>query len=75
MNANVAAQVRLHHHQRPFFCSIKCSSSLKGLKSHIILIRSSSISIARASFCCCCLLDDDDDDDGFFKNHHLSVKL
>ena len=35
MNANVAAQVRLHHHQRPFFCSIKCTSSLKD-SSHII---------------------------------------
>lgn len=74
MNANVAAQVRLHHHQRPFFCSIKCSSSLKGLITYNTL-RSSSSSIARASFCCCCLLDDDYDDDGFFKNHHLSVKL
>ena len=76
MNANVAAQVRLHHHQfvrssvqlLMFFfvrkglitCNTTSSSS------------SSSSSIARASFCCRLL--DDDDDDGFFKNHHLSSK-
>ena len=76
MNANVAAQVRLHHHQ-----FVRSSVQLlmfffvrKGLIACNTTSSSSrcSSSIARASFCCRLL--DDDDDDGFFKNHHLSSK-